>query len=185
MVIGSRHEEVLESKDVYSGRVVNLRVDKVKLQSGASTTREVVEHRGAAVILAMPDEFTILMVRQYRFPVGLVLLELPAGTLELDETPETCAQRELIEETGFDAASFEKILQIYPAPGYTTELIHIFLATELVEVGMKLDEDENLEVVRMGFNEVLKKIERNEIRDCKTICGILALAIRKKLGIVQ
>lgn len=138
------------------------------------------EHRGAVALVVMPDEKSLILVRQFRLPAGRVLLELPAGTLNEGETPEACARRELAEETGYEANNFEKLLECFLAPGYSSEVMHIFRAEGLRRHSGRLDEDEAIEVVKVGFDEALQMIERKEIEDAKSICGILATALRGK-----
>ncbi len=166
-------EKTVCSKLIYSGRVVNLRLDTVELPDGKRTTREVVEHRGAVAIVPLLDSEKILMVRQYRQPAGESLLEIPAGTLDSGEYPEQCAYRELIEETGYKAGRLRKMFSSYLAPGYSSEMLHTFLAEDLTAVGAKTEEDEFLEIVIVKIADALGKIELGEIKDAKTICGLL------------
>ena len=169
----SMGETRLEGEEIFSGKVVRLEVDRVQLPSGVSTVREVVRHRGAAVILPVFDDGVVLLVRQYRYPVGEELLELPAGTLEPAEDPLDCAGRELIEETGFAARSFTPLGRFYAAPGYTDETLHAMLATGLHRVGeANPDPDEIIDVEMLDRAEVLRRIETGEIRDAKTLATI-------------
>ena len=165
-------EHTTRTNRIYDGRVLNLRVDTVTLENGLSTTREVVEHRGAADIVPLHENKQIVLVRQYRYPISTELLEIPAGTLERGETPEKCARRELKEETGFKCDELTKISEIYIAPGYSTEKIHFYLARKLVREHSNPDEDEHIKVEVIPLTEVLEKIRKGEIRDAKTICAI-------------
>src|SRR5665647_443854 len=124
-------EKTLTTREIYSGRVIKVRVDTVSLPDGKQSIREVVEHAGAVAVVALDEDNNIIMVRQYRKPLDRVLTEIPAGTMEKDENPLLCAQRELEEETGFIAARWEKILSYYSAPGFTDEYLHVYLATGL------------------------------------------------------
>ncbi len=169
------HEKVVESKLIYSGRLFNVRVDKVLTSWGKLTTREVVEHPGAVVIIPLLNDGSIVLVSQYRHAIGKVLLELPAGTLELGEDPETCANRELEEETGFVAGRMEKLATLYLAPGYSTEKVYVYMASDLKRVGQKLEPDEKISTVVLEIDEVLNMIMKGEIEDAKTVAGILLL----------
>lgn len=135
--------------------------------------REIIEHPGAAAILAMDSKKNIIMVNQYRFPHGNVL-EVPAGTLENGEDPLECAHRELQEETGYTAKSIKPLLSFYPSIGYNTEIIHCFVATGLTLTKTNLDEDEILSVEVYPLNNVISMIQSGKIKDSKTICSILA-----------
>jgi len=165
-------EQCERSSRIYDGHILNLRVDQVALSDGAKSIREVVEHRGAVAIVPMLTNNRVLLVRQYRYAVGKELLEIPAGTLEIGENPDTAANRELEEETGYKAHQITKITEIYMAPGYATEKIHIYLATNLQPSKMQLDEDERINIEPMSFAEALRKVRSGEICDAKTMCGL-------------
>ena len=166
-------EKTVEQKSVYKGRIINLRVDKVLLPNGRKALREIVEHPGAvAVVPVLPDE-RIVLVRQFRKPVEESLLEIPAGKLEKGESAETCAMRELEEETGFRAGKLEKILKFLPSPGFSDECIHLFKATELQKGRKNTEDDELIEQVFLSVSETVKLIEEGKIKDGKTIIGIL------------
>jgi len=166
-------EKTLRSRRIYDGKVINLRVDTVKLPNGRVTIREVVEHPGAVAVVPFLKPDVILMIRQYRHPTGEVLLEIPAGTLKKGEKPEDCAIRELIEETGYKPSEMRKMLGCYLAPGYSSELIHLYEAKKLVQVKKKPEFDEKIQVMQVELEKALKMIETSEIKDAKTICGIL------------
>lgn len=166
-------EELLDSRMAYEGRLINLRVDSVKLPSGRETTREIVEHNGAVVIVAVDAEDHVLLVRQYRSAVGEALIELPAGTKEPDEDPLQCAHRELREETGYGARRMDELGGFYAGPGYSTEYLHLFLATDLKPVGDIMDEDEIMNVFRVPLAEIPGMIDRGEVRDSKSVAGLL------------
>ena len=166
-------EKTLESKRMFEGKLVNLRVDTVELPDGSTSTREVVEHRGAVAIVPMLDHERVVLVRQYRQPVGGTLLEIPAGTLDKGEDPAECARRELVEETGYFPEKLTEMFYSYLAPGYSTEKLHTFLAEDLKKVGENWDSDEFLEIVTINLQDAVEMIRSGEIVDAKSICGIL------------
>ncbi|MDI6828425.1 MAG: NUDIX hydrolase [Armatimonadota bacterium] len=174
-------EKTIESKRIFEGRIVRLRVDTVELPNGRRTTREVVEHKGAVAIVPMLDHEKVLMVKQFRQPVGSELLEIPAGTLEEGENPADCASRELAEETGYYPGKLTEMFHSYLSPGYSTEMLYTFLAEDLQKVSEKRDFDEFLEVVTIDIKEAIEMICRGIILDAKSICGLL-LASKLKLG---
>ena len=169
---------MLDSRRVYEGRVVSLRVDKVLLPDGHSALREVAEHAPVVVIVPLDGEGNVLLVRQYRLPVRQLLLELPAGGMDSGESVEEAVQRELQEETGQRAGHLERLAAFYASPGYCDELMHLFLATELEPSPLAADSDESIEVVRMPVAEALALVERGEICDAKTIIGLWAAGRR-------
>ena len=147
---------------------------------GRKVIREVIEHRGAAAMLAI-DKGHVILVKQHRFPHGDVL-EIPAGTLENGESPKKCAFRELHEETGYKAKKMTPLISFYPSVGYNTEIIHCFLATGLIKIdGLKLDYDEDISVVNIELKKLLRMIKSGKIIDSKTICAVLTYAAKKKL----
>ena len=164
---------IVASEQVYQGRAISLRRELVELPSGKRFYREVVEHSGASAIIPVTPDGKIVLVRQYRHPVGDYILEIPAGTLKPGEDPEICARRELEEETGYIADEFIHLLTIYPCPGYSSERLYIYLARGLRKGSQSLEIDEDLSVVELSIEEALEAIKRNEIRDAKTITAIL------------
>ena len=165
--------------EIFRGRVLSLSVYSVSVR-GRKVSREVIEHPGAAAILAI-DEGKILMVKQHRFPHGFVL-EIPAGTLNKGESPRKCAFRELREETGHGAGKMEPLVKYYPSIGYNTEVIHCFVATGIKKIsGLELDDDEIISVKKMDFRKVLKMVLSRKITDSKTICAVLTYALKKKI----
>jgi ADP-ribose pyrophosphatase len=160
----------------YEGRVFSVVVDDVEYPSGRPSVREVAEHAGGSVALALfPDRRTIL-VRQHRYPFGEFIPELPAGKLDPGEDPLHCAKRELEEETGYLASRWKRLATIYPSPGFCSEVLHIFLAEELTPApgGRKLEEGEQTMTMEiLPLAEAAGMIDRGEIKDAKTICGIL------------
>ena len=166
-------EKTIRSERVYDGRIVNLRVDTVELPDGRLAMREVVEHHGAVAIVPVLDSDRVVMVRQFRQAVGEALLEIPAGTLAVGEDPDDCARRELAEETGDRVGELRRMFSSYLAPGYSSEMLHTYLATDLTKGRSDTDEDECIEIVVVGLDDAVGKIASGEIRDAKTICGIL------------
>ena len=166
-------EQTITSERAFEGRLIAVRVDTVRLPSGRTTTREVVEHRGAVAIVPMLDGQRVALIRQYRRPADKVLLEIPAGTLDPEESPETCAQRELIEEIGYRAGRLLPLYHTYLAPGYSTEMLHCFLALDLTPEAGRPDLDEQIEVQVVGLEEAEAMAARGEIEDAKTLCGLL------------
>lgn len=156
---------------VYEGKVFDVRVDEIR-EGDAEYKREIVVHKGSAVILPVFDDGTVALVRQYRHAAGKYLLELAAGTLEDGEDPRTGALRELEEEIGVTAKSVEQLCEFYVSPGFLTEKMHVFIATGLTEVGQKLEDDEILTIERHSFPALLEMIKNGEIEDAKTIVGI-------------
>lgn len=165
--------------NLYNGKIFDVVLEKVTLPNGAIKNREIVRHPGAAAMVPLLDDGKVLLISQYRHAVGEFLWEIPAGTLELDEAAIECARRELVEETGYEASSFDKLAEILPAPGYTDEHIHIFLATGLKSVKQKLEDDEVLELQPMAFDTALEMITKGEIQDAKTIAGLLLTSLKK------
>jgi ADP-ribose pyrophosphatase len=174
------NEKSIGKQEVYKGRVIKLDVHDVELSNGKKSKREIISHPGAVAVVAVDEKQHILMVRQYRFAAQKVLLEVPAGTLNIGENPLEAAPRELREETGYRPQHIERIGGIYVAPGYTTEYIHLFYAHTLVYDPLEMDDDEMIDVERLSFAEVFKKIESGEIEDGKSISSILQVA--RKLG---
>ncbi len=166
-------------KKVFKGKILSLSVYKLLL-GGRKVTREVIEHPGAAAMLAI-ENGKLLLVRQHRFPHGVVL-EIPAGTLNKNESPRKCAFRELKEETGYEAKKMTPLVKYYPSIGYNTEVIHCFVASGIKKVSeLELDEDEIISVVKIDFRKVLNMILSGKIVDSKTICAVLTYAMKKKI----
>ena len=170
----------MKKKKIYEGKILGLSVYDGKIE-GRKVKREMIEHRGAAAMLAFDEEKNVILVKQHRFPHGYVL-EIPAGTLEKREDPIKCAFRELEEETGYRAKKMIPLLTYYPSIGYNTEVIHCFVASGLKKIAdLKLDDDEILSVVKMDLKKLLKLIKTGKIQDSKTICAVLTYAAKKKL----
>ena len=170
-------ERTLESQILYQGRQVNLRLDTVELPSGRQARREIVEHGESVGIVALDAEGKALLVRQYRKAPECLLLEIPAGGIDPGEEPRDCAQRELQEETGYRAGKMERIGGFYTSPGYCTEFIHLFLATDLELSPLRADADETIELVRLPLTHVAQLISSGEICDAKTVAGLLTVLL--------
>lgn len=167
-------KEIVRSRQpIYDGRVVKLSVLEVELPNGAIAKREVIAHPGAVAIVALDADQQVLLVRQFRMAVDSVMLEIPAGTLNPGEEVAFCAARELQEETGFRPGVLEKLGGIHVAPGYTSEYIHLFLATQLVESRLPMDDDEFIELERAPLAEALRLIDEGVIHDAKSVSGLL------------
>ncbi len=168
--------KLLKRNRVYEGRVFNVVVDDVEYPSGNRSIREVAEHAGGAVIAAVHNDGNIVLIRQHRYPLGDFLWELPAGKLNPGEDPLECARRELAEETGYHASTWRKLTAIYTSPGFCNERLHIFLATGLSArpEGRALEEGEQtMSMHHHPLKEAIEMIEKEEIVDGKSICGIL------------
>ena len=166
-------EKMVKSEQIYDGKIVHLYVDEVQLPNGKTAKRELVRHNGAVAIVPVHSDGRVTLVRQYRHAAGRVLLEIPAGTLNPTENPEVCAVRELQEETGYKPGKLEKLGGIFVAPGYTTEFIHLSMATDLSVSPLALDEDEFIEIETMSFEQALDLIRSGEIVDGKSISGLM------------
>jgi ADP-ribose pyrophosphatase len=173
-------EELVRRNPVYRGKQVTFCVDDVRLPNGKPATREYMEHPGAVGVLPFLDRSTIVLVRQYRFPVREVTLEMPAGKLEKGEPVLPCVRRELREETGYTSRKISPLLDYWPTPAFATEVLHLFVAEKLVPGRLSPDEDEFLEVVPMPFSRALSLARSGKIRDSKTLIGLLACAAWRK-----
>jgi ADP-ribose pyrophosphatase len=170
------HEKTLKTERLYSGRIFDLDLVDVQLPNGNQQKREVVRHPGATALVAVDDQQQILLVRQYRIASEQIMSEIPAGTLKPGEPPDECAIRELQEETGYKPGKLESMGGFYVAPGYTTEFIHLFLATNLIASRLPGDEDEFIQLDRVPLAEALNMIENGNIVDAKTIIGLMRFA---------
>ncbi len=170
------YEKTLESQEIYNGKIIRVRRDKVELINGDTSTREVVEHQGGVGILAIDSDGFGYMVRQYRYPIESELLEIPAGKLESGEDPLECAVRELSEETGLSAGQMIPLGSFLPSPGYCRETLYVYLALDLQSGERHLDKDEFLSVERIPFDKLVDMVMSGEITDGKTAIGILKAA---------
>lgn len=166
-------ERTVESKTLFDGVIVTLKVDQAQLPDGKVATREVVEHPGGVAILALDEENNVTLVQQYRYPFHQVLLELPAGKLDAGEDHRPAAIRELSEETGLEAGELTYLGHIYASPGFCDEALHMYLARDLTRARQHLDEDEFLDVVTMPFDTLVEQVMSGEITDAKTVATVL------------
>lgn len=166
-------ENTVSSKEVFKGKIVTLKVDTVEMPDGGQAVREIVKHPGGVGVVALTDNNEIIMVKQYRKPIETAIYEIPAGKLDPGEEHRSCGIRELEEETGLKAGRFEYLGYIYPSPGFTDEVTHIYLATELYNGEAHPDPDEYLDIVKMPVSEAVERIMNNEICDAKTVAGVL------------
>ena len=170
-------EPTIESKDIYQGRIIKLRVDTVQLPSGRTTTREIVEHEDAVCVVPIDENNNVLMVRQYRKAAQLNLLEVPAGGVEAGETPDETVLRELQEEVSVTSGSLRRLSGFWVSPGWATEFMHAYLATDLTPASLPADDDEYISVERVPLDRIPELIESGEIQDSKSIASLL-LALR-------
>ena len=166
-------EKTLSSEKIFDGRILHIRRDTVLLPNGHQSTREVVDHPGGVGVLALDDQDRVLIVSQFRYPYEEVLREIPAGKLEYGEDPAEAAVRELREETGAVAGSFQSLGELYPSPGYCGEIIRMYLARELSFGDTDPDEDEFLGLERVPFSQLVEQVLFGEIKDAKTIAAVL------------
>lgn len=167
------------SREIHRGRVVHFFVDTVTLPNGNRIDLDIVRHPGASAIVALTAADEVLLVRQFRHAVGGFILEVPAGKLD-GEPPEVCAARELREEAGVEAGHLEKLGSIVTTPGFSDEVIHLYLATDLRASEQRLEPDEVLSVEKVPFDEALALCARGEIRDAKSMCALLLTDLRRR-----
>ncbi len=171
-------ETIVDSKQIYDGRVVKLHLETVELEDGHTFERELIRHSGAVAMLPLDEAGNVYLVRQYRIGADKDLLELPAGQLEPGEPREECARRELQEEIGYYPEQLDELGGLYVAASYTTEYITIYVARGLREATLPGDQDERIEIVRMPFEQAYQMALRNEIEDSKTLIGLMWAAQR-------
>jgi len=165
-------------RNIYTGKVVTLNVDTVQLPNGVTIDLETIRHPGAAAVVPIKDDGTVVLIRQFRHAAGGFIYEIPAGKLSPGEDPLHCAARELEEEVGYRASSFTLLSSIFTAPGFADEVIHVYQATGLTKGRQHLDRDEVLEIVEMPLSQAVARIQDGTIRDAKTIVGLQAVYIR-------
>ena len=166
-------ERKVSSETMFQGRIIKVTLDKAELPSGALASREVVEHPGGVCVLALDHDRNVTLVKQFRYPIQQLLLELPAGKLEYGEDHFLAAQRELSEETGLEAAQWDYLGYTLSSPGFCTEKIHMYLARDLTRKKQHLDEGEFLDVMSVSFEELLRQVMDNSITDGKTVAAAL------------
>lgn len=172
-------EKTVSTEEIYKGKIITLKRDYVELVTGQKKLREVVMHPGGVVVAAFTDNNEILMVKQYRYPTKQELIELPAGKLEYNEDPDEAIKRELEEECGYQATSWEKISSVYATPGFCTEKIGLYKATGLVKTKRNLDDGELLDYFAVPIEEVWEMVISGKIQDMKTVALLGLLNISK------
>ncbi|WIV10979.1 NUDIX hydrolase [Proteiniborus sp. MB09-C3] len=175
-------EKTMKSEKIYEGKILSLRIDTVELPDKKYSKREIVEHPGAVAIVPITNEGEIVFVKQFRKATETVLLEIPAGKLEINEQPVECAIRELKEETGLYSENIEYILDYFSSPGFTNEKIHIFIASEVINGEATPEEDEYIDVVKINIDEAINMIKDGTIKDGKTIIGVYMAYNKMKKG---
>ncbi|MDK8179375.1 NUDIX hydrolase [Paenibacillus sp. UMB4589-SE434] len=174
-------EVTLETKSIFKGNIISLEIDTVTLPDGSQATREIVRHPGAVAVLAIHEE-KMVVVEQYRKPLGRSQVEIPAGKLDAGELPEDAAKRELEEETGYRTEALVHLGSFYTSPGFADEIIHLYAAEELIAGNMHTDEDEFLEVSALTLEEAYEAIRAGRISDAKTINAVYAWQLRQLTG---
>lgn len=166
-------EKTIESELMYDGKIVKLYRDKALLENGSRVTREVIKHPGGVCVVPLTEKGEVIMVKQFRYPTGKVLTEIPAGKLEWQEDHFTCGKRELKEETGCTAEKYDYLGCLLPTPAYDTEVIHMYLARGLTRAEQNLDDDEFLDVMKIPFGKAIEMVINGEITDAKTQLALL------------
>ncbi|MFD2640284.1 NUDIX domain-containing protein [Piscibacillus salipiscarius] len=175
-------EKTLSSESIYKGKIIDVKIDEVKLPDGKTSKRELIDHPGAVAIIALTDEGKLVMVEQYRKALEKSIIEIPAGKLEAGEKPDMTAKRELEEETGYRAEQLDFIVSYYTSPGFANEIIYVYKASGLkvVEDQLQGDDDEFVELIEVTLDEAVKLIEEQRIHDAKTIHAVHYLMLQNK-----
>lgn len=174
-------EKTLSQERIFDGYIIHVHRDTVELPDGSTSFREIVDHHGGVSVLAVDGAGMVSVVRQFRYAYGKELVEIPAGKLEAGEEPLDCALRELSEETGYEAGHIESLGVLYPTPGYCSEVIHLYLATDLRPGKAHLDAGEFLNVEKLSFRELYDRCVSGEINDAKTVAA--CLRARDRVGL--
>ncbi|WP_409270540.1 NUDIX hydrolase [Neobacillus sp. SCS-31] len=174
-------EKTIGSKEIFSGKIISLRVEEVELPNGKTSKREIVKHPGAVAVIAVTDEKKIVLVEQYRKAMERAMVEIPAGKLEKGEDPSECARRELEEETGYECREMEWLTSFYTSPGFADEIVHLYIAKGLSkkEGAAELDEDEFVNVEELTLDEALAYVKEKKIYDAKTAYAIQYLQLQE------
>ena len=167
------------ARNIFTGKVLTLNVDTVTLPNGVTIDLEIVRHPGAAAVVPLKDNETVVLIKQFRHAAGGFIFEIPAGKLHPGEDPRNCAIRELEEEVGYQAGKLELLSSIFTAPGFTDEVIHIYKASELKKGRQNLDRDEVLEVVEVSLRDAIEMMRVGKIRDAKTMVGLQSVFISR------
>ena len=168
------------NKNIYKGRIITLNLETVTLPNGTTVDLEIIRHPGAAAIVPLKDERTVVLIRQYRHAAGGFIYEIPAGKLHPGEDPRACAARELEEEIGYRVSSLELLASIFTAPGFADEVIHIYQGTGLTPGTQNLSPDEVLDVIELSLDRAIAMIHDGTIRDGKTIVGLQTAYLRQQ-----
>ena len=174
-------DKVLKSEIAFKGKIFDIKIDEVLLENGNKARRDILVHKGACCGVPIDKDNNVIMVKQYRHATGEFLLEIPAGGLEIGEDPKECIVRELQEEIGYKPGKVEPLFSMWLAPGYSSEHLHCFICSDLEESILPCDDDENLKVVKLSFNEIESKILSGEITDAKTIA--CCMTVKAKLNL--
>ncbi len=175
-------EETLSSQEIYSGRILKLRVDDVRLPNGRQTKREIIEHSDCVAIVAIDADDNVLLVKQFRKPVEKELLEIPAGCIEDGEEADTAVSREMREETGYRPQKIERLGGFYSTPGFCTEYLHLYMASDLVPGELHAEDTDDIELVRVPLRQIAGLISSGTTCDAKSIAGLLLYLTTKKSG---
>lgn len=175
-------EQTVKSTPIYDGKIIRVRTDDVQLENGNAAKREVISHPGGVCVVAVNSRDEVLLVRQFRYPFGKELIEIPAGKLEYGEDPSACGRRELEEETGYTAGTYRYLGPMYPTPAYDEEVIHLYYADQLQPTRQKLDEDEFLDVLQMPFQQAVQMVLDQQIADGKTQLALLKADALRRAG---
>ena len=167
------------TKNIFTGKVLTLNIDTVTLPNGVTIDLEIVRHPGAAAVIPLKDNETVVLIKQFRHAAGGFIFEIPAGKLHPGEDPRNCAIRELEVEVGYQAGKLELLSSIFTAPGFTDEVIHIYKASELKKGRQNLDRDEVLEVVEVSLRDAIEMMRVGKIRDAKTMVGLQSVFISR------
>lgn len=176
-------EKTIQTEEIFSGKVIRLQLEDVKLPNGKMGRREIVKHPGAVAIIAITEENKIVMVEQYRKALERTIIEIPAGKLEKGEEPSACAHRELEEETGYECKSLERIVSFYTSPGFSDEILHLYIAAGLSkkENSAPLDEDEFINLEELTLDEAIQYVKEQKIYDAKTIYAVQYLQLQEAM----
>ncbi|MDM5199598.1 NUDIX hydrolase [Fictibacillus enclensis] len=176
------NEKTLSTESVYEGKIIDLEIQEVELPNGNKSKREIIRHPGAVAIIAITPENKLLFVRQFRKALDKIIVEIPAGKLEKDEDPQKCAERELLEETGYECENLEYLTSFYTSPGFADELIHLFYTDSLKECKeQQPDEDEFLDVMEVTLEEALELVNDQQIHDAKTAYAVQYEQLKRKM----
>ena len=175
-------EKTLSSKSVFDGRILHITLDEIELPNGKKSKREVVNHPGGVTVAALDEENRLIFVKQFRYPYKEVVLELPAGKLEKGSTPLENGKRELMEETGAEGYSYISLGQLYPSPGYTSEIIHLYACKVKSQGSSNPDDGEFLNVEKIPLDKAVEMVLNNQIPDAKTQVAVLKTAMLIKSG---